>query len=478
MSQIAPPCDRALAAAAARGRPRDARSRGVLVVAGTVLGSSLAFIDGSAVGLILPVVQQRLGGDVGAAQWIVNGYLLTLSALVLAGGAAADRYGRRRVFVVGVAIFSAASLGCGLAPTLPLLVAFRAVQGAGAALLTPASLALLGVAFDEKDRGRAVSLWAAASGLTSAIGPVLGGWLTEAVTWRAVFLLNLPLAAAAVAFVLAGAGESRAERSGPPDVAGAAVATSSLAAAIWALTAAAARGFADPGVVAGLALGVVGLAALLAIERRAASPMLPLQLFRSATFSGANALTLLLYAALGGALFVLPFQLIRAFGYTPTAAGAALLPLSIGLAAVSPAAARLADRLGPRLLLTVGPLLVAAGFATLAATASDGRYWTGLFPGLAMLALGMGLAVAPLTDVVLGAVDPAYDGAAAGVNNAVARVAGLLAVSLAGFVLPPAGSDPQAITAGYRMAMLAAAACAAAAGACGVLTIRGPRAGA
>jgi EmrB/QacA subfamily drug resistance transporter len=426
------------------------------------------------VGLILPVVQQRLGGDVGAAQWIVNGYLLTLSALLLAGGAAADRYGRRRVFVVGVAIFSAASLGCGLAPTLPLLVVFRIVQGVGAALLTPASLALLGVAFDEKGRGRAVSLWAAASGLTSAIGPVLGGWLTEAVTWRAVFLLNLPLAAGAVACVLAGARESRAERSGPPDLAGAAVATLSLAAATWALTAAPARGFTDPGVLAGLALGAAGVAALLGIERRAVAPMLPLQLFRSATFSGANALTLMLYAAFGGALFVLPFQLIRALGYAPTAAGAALLPLSIGLAAVSPAAARLADRFGPRLLLTAGPLLVAAGFAMLAATASDGRYWTGLFPGLATLALGMGLAVAPLTDVVLGAVDPAFDGAAAGVNSAVARVAGLLAVSLAGFVLPPPGSAPEAMAAGYRLAMMAAATCAGAAGLCGLLTIRRP----
>jgi len=476
MSQIAPPCDRALAAAAGRDRPADARGRGALVVAGTVLGSSLAFIDSSAVGLILPIVQQRLGADVGAAQWIVTGYLLTLSALVLAGGAAADRYGRRRVFVIGVAIFSVASLACGLAPSLPALVAARIVQGLGAALLTPASLALLGAAFDDEDRARAVSLWAAASGLTSAIGPVLGGWLAQAVTWRAVFLINLPLAAAAIALVITGAKESRSERSGPPDLAGAAVATVGLAAVTWALTASAARGFADPGVVAGLALGAGGLIAFIWIERHADAPMLPLGLFRSRSFSGANALTLLLYAAFGGALFVLPFQLMRAFRYEPTAAGAALLPLSVGLAAVSPVAARLASRLGPRLLLTAGPLLVAAGFAMLAATASNGDYWTGLFPGLATLALGMGLAVAPLTDVVLGAVEPAYEGAAAGVNNAVARIAGLLAVALAGFVLPPPGAGSEAVGAGYRAAMIAAAACAAAAGLCGFLTIREDRA--
>jgi EmrB/QacA subfamily drug resistance transporter len=474
MSQPAPPCDRALAAVAGASPPPQGRRGGAMVVAGTVLGSSLAFIDSSAVNLILPIIQQRLGGGAAAAQWIMNGYLLMLGALVLAGGAAADRYGRRRIFAIGATVFSAASLACGLAPSLPALIAARAVQGCGAALLTPASLALLGAAFDAKGRSRAVGVWAAASGLTSALGPLLGGWLADAVSWRAVFLINLPVAGAAVAFVLAGAAESRSETSGPVDVAGALTVTLGLAAVTWALTEAPALGLANPKVIAGLAVSVASLAGFLWIERRSPAPMLPLKLFGSVTFSGANALTLLLYAAFGGALFVLPFQLIRALHYPPTLAGAALLPLSVGLAVMSPIAGRLVHAFGARLLLSGGPLLVAAGFAILAVSAPDAAYWSGLFPGLAALAVGMGLTVAPLTDAVLGAVDPAYEGAAAGVNNAVARVAGLLAVALAGFVLVQGAAPATAVTAGYRTAMIAAAVCAAGAGLIGALTIRKP----
>jgi len=437
------------------------------VLAGTVLGSSLAFIDGSAVNLVAPVIQQRLGGDVAAAQWIINAYALMLGALVLAGGAAADRFGRKRVFLVGVGLFAAGSAACGLSPDLPALIAARAVQGMAAAVLTPASLALLGASFDDKRRGQAVGVWAGASGLMSAIGPVLGGWLAQAVSWRAVFAINLPLAAVAVWLVASGAKESRGGRAGPVDWPGALAATAGLGFITWALTEAPKRG-ADPVVLAASGAGVALLAAFLWIEARAKAPMMPLGLFRSVKFSGLNGLTLLLYAAFSGALFILPFQLLRVHHYPTAEAGAALLPLSVGLAALSPISGRLASRIGARVMLLAGGLLVAAGFGLLALRAADPVYWTGAFPGLVVLALGMGVAVAPLTDAVLGAVPREREGAASGINNAVARVAGLLAVALAGFVL--GGADPDAIASGYRAAMLAAAAGAAIAGAIGFLT--------
>jgi EmrB/QacA subfamily drug resistance transporter len=444
------------------------------VLAGTVLGSGLAFIDSSAVNLTLPVIQQKLGGGVEAAQWVMNAYALLLSALllsalVLAGGAAADRYGRKRVFLVGVIVFTTASAACGLAPSLPALIAARAVQGIGAALLTPASLALLGAAFDAKGRGQAVGIWAGASGLTVAIGPVLGGWLTEWISWRAVFFINLPVAAFAVWLVAVHAEESRGARSGPVDVAGALAVTAGLAAVTWALTAAPKAG--PSALILGAAgLGVVALVAFVAIEARAANSLMPLKLFRSASFAGVNAVTLVLYAALGGALFLLPFELIRAHGYPPARAGVALLPLSLGLAVLSPVSGRILSRIGARLMLVVGPLLVAAGFGLLAVLSGAHSYWTGVLPGLAAVAVGMGIAVAPLTDTVLAAVPDEYEGAASGINNAVARVAGLLAVALVGFVV--GGANPGAIASGYRLAMIAAAAASAAAALIAVLTIR------
>jgi EmrB/QacA subfamily drug resistance transporter len=467
------PCARGLVKAAASVVTDHPEWTKRLVLAGTVLGSSLAFIDGSAVMLTLPVIQQELGGDLAAAQWIMNAYALMLGALVLAGGAAADRYGRKRVFLVGVVLFTLASLACGLSPSLPVLIAARAVQGVGAALLTPASLALLGATFDAKGRGQAVGIWAGASGLMSAIGPVLGGWLTQTVSWRAVFVINLPIALVAVWLVAAGAKESRGTATGPVDGWGAAAVTVGLGLITWGLTDAPKRGFGDPMILALLGLGVAGLVAFIAVERRVANPMTPLKLFRSVRFSGLNGLTLLLYAAFGGALFLLPFQLIRAHHYPPALAGAALLPLSIGLAVLSPLAGRLAARVGARAQLTVGPMLVGVGFGLLAWRAGDGGFWSGVFPGLAMLAVGMGTAVAPLTDAVLGAVPDEYEGAASGINNATARVAGLLAVSLVGFVLM--GEDAEAVAAGYRMAMVVAALVAVGAGLIGFLTVRDTR---
>jgi EmrB/QacA subfamily drug resistance transporter len=467
VSLLHPPCDRAIAHRVKA--LAHAPSAQTWVLTGTVLGSGLAFIDGSAVNLALPVIQQSLGGGVETAQWVMNAYALMLGALVLAGGAAADRYGRKRVFAVGVGLFTLASAVCGLAPDLPALLAARAVQGVGAALLTPASLALLGAAYDAKGRGQAVGIWAGASGLTSAAGPVLGGWLTQAISWRAVFFINLPVAAVAVWLVLANARESRGEVSGPVDWAGAGAVTVGLAAITWALTVAPKQG-ADLAVLAAGGLGVAALVAFVLIERKAANPMTPLALFKSLTFSGVNALTLVLYGAFGAAFFLLPFQLIRAHGYAPSAAGAALLPMSAGLAVLSPLAGRVSGRIGARPMLVMGPLLIAAGFGLLAAMSQAQSYWVSMFPGLVLVALGAGIAVAPLTDAVLGAVGEAFEGAAAGVNNAVARVAGLLAVALIGFAI--GGSDPQAIAAGYRMAMIVSAAASAAAALIAALTVR------
>jgi EmrB/QacA subfamily drug resistance transporter len=467
------PCARGLARAAGAvisGASDTGKVSPWRVLAGAVLGSSLAFIDSSAVTLTLPLIQQRLGGDVASAQWIMNAYALFLGALVLAGGGAADRYGRKRVFIVGVALFAAASLACALAPGLGALIAARAVQGAAAALLTPASLALLGATFEGARRGRAVGVWAGASGLTSAMGPVLGGWLAQAISWRAVFFINLPLAALAIWFVAVGARESRGEQAGPVDWAGAGAITAGLALITWSLTAAPKAGLGDPAVAGALAAGALGLGGFVWIERRAKSAMAPLDLFRSANFTGLNVYTLLLYGGFGGALFLLPFLLLRVHHYGAARAGAALLPLSVGLAVLSPISGTLANWIGARALLAAGPVLAAAGFALMAWRAPAAGYWTGAFPGLALLALGMGLAVAPLTDGVLRAAPQAYEGAAAGINNAVARVAGLLAVALVGFVLGSA--DPAAILAGYRMAMLAAAGLAAAAAALALASVR------
>lgn len=476
MTQVGATCDRGLALGAQNQHVEHSGRGQKMVLAGTVLGSGLAFIDSSAVNLTLPVIQAQLGGGLEAAQWIMNAYALMLGALVLAGGAAADRYGRKRIFVIGVVVFTAASLACALSPNLPVLIAARAVQGLGAALLTPASLALLGAAFDQKGRGQAVGVWAGASGLTSAIGPVLGGWLTDAISWRAVFLINLPIAAIAVWLVTAGAKESRGSNSGPVDWPGALAVTAGLAVIVWSLTVAPKVG-ASPAVLGSLVFGVAALVAFVAIERRSPNPMTPLGLFKSMTFSGVNALTFLLYAAMGAAFFLLPFQLIRAHGFAATAAGAALLPMSIGLALLSPISGRIAAKVGARPMLVAGALLIAAGYGLLATLANAGGYWTSMFPGLVVLALGSGTAVAPLTDAVLEAVDDQFEGAAAGVNNAVARVAGLLAVALVGFVLggdadPSSPAAREAVSAGYRMAMLLSAAAALGAALIAAVTVR------
>ena len=422
-------------------------------LAATILGSSLAFVDGSVVNVALPAIERDLassGASGASIAWLVNAYLLPLGALVLVGGVAGDRHGRKRIFLAGVAAFSAASLACALAPGFGWLLAARALQGVGAALLVPASLALLGAAFEGEARGRAVGTWAAASAVAGVVGPVVGGWLIDAVGWRAIFLVNLPIAAAAAWLAWRKVDESRDDDPAPLDLVGATLATLGLGLATFGLTALAAHGGAaarhGDAVVGGAALaaGAAALVAFVLVEARLGRrAMMPLALFGTSAFVGVTLLTLCLYAALSGMVVLLPYLLIRNAGWAATAAGAALLPLSLAMGLGSRAAGKLAERVGPRMLLTIGPLIVAAGFALfLRIDAGPVRYWTDVLPALAAVACGLTLSVAPLTAAVIAAVDAAHVGAASGVNNATARVAGLLATALLGYVLVADAGGP------------------------------------
>jgi EmrB/QacA subfamily drug resistance transporter len=368
-------------------------------------------------------------------QWVSNAYLLTLGALVLIGGAAGDRFGRRLVFLIGVAVFALASVACGLAPSVELLIAGRAAQGIGAALLTPGALAVIGAVFPPEERGKAFGAWAGAGALFGMIGPLVGGWLADAADWRFIFWINVPLAALTALVTLKAVPESRDAEAKGLDWLGALLAMTGLAALTWGLTAAPDLGWRDPWIVCGLAGGTALLAGFLWAEAREKHPMMPLGLFRSPVFSGINLLTLLLYFALSGAMFFLPFDLIRAHGWSATKAGAAMLPFAVIMSLFSGAAGRLADRFGARLSLSVGPILAGVGLALLAVPAPGAGYVDGPLAGMTVMAIGMTLAVGPLTAAVMGAVEPGHTGVASGVNNAVARIAGLLAIALLGLVL-------------------------------------------
>ena len=425
---------------ASRPGPRDAapplsaaRKRWILVA--TVLGSSLTFIDGSALGVALPAIQNDLGAGPAATQWVSNAYLLTLGALVLIGGAAGDRFGRRKVFLIGVAVFALASIACGLAPTVELLIAGRAVQGIGAALLTPGALAVIGSAFPPEERGKAFGTWAGAGAIFGMIGPLVGGWLADAADWRFIFWINPPLALLTVLITLKAVPESRDEKARGLDGLGALLAIGGLGGLTWALTAAPDLGWTDPLILTGLIGGAVLLAAFLWAEARQRHPMMPLGLFRSSVFSGINLLTLLLYFALGGAMFFLPFDLIRVHGWSATMAGAAMLPFAVIMGLFSGLAGKMADRFGAKLSLSLGPILAGVGLALLALPAPGAGYVDGPLAGMTVMAVGMTLAVGPLTAAVMGAVPPGHTGVASGINNAVARVAGLLAIALLGVIL-------------------------------------------
>jgi EmrB/QacA subfamily drug resistance transporter len=404
-----------------------------------ILGSSMAFMDGTIVNVALPAIQRSLQASAADAQWIIESYALFLAALLLVGGALGDRLGRRRVFVCGVALFTLSSGLCAAARTADELVAARALQGIGAALLVPGSLALLSAGFAQAERGRAIGAWSAFSGITAAVGPVVGGFLVDHLSWRWAFLLNLPIGLALAALSVAKVPESRGDGGhGPIDRAGASAATLGLAGIVFALIEAPARGWhAGPVLGAGV-LGLAALAAFVAIEARARAPMLPLGLFRNRDFSGANLLTLLLYAALGGGLYFFPLNLIQVQGWSATVAGAALLPFIAIMFALSRWAGTLVDRVGARLPLVAGPLVSAAGFAAFALPGTHADWWTGFFPAVCVLGLGMAVTVAPLTTTVMNAVAPSRAGTASGVNNAVSRTAALLAIAAFGGILAAA----------------------------------------
>jgi EmrB/QacA subfamily drug resistance transporter len=454
MSLFHSPCD----ATIARNQDEGARvGHPGMVISTTILASSLAFIDGSVVNVGLPAIGASLGADAVELQWVVNAYLLPLSALLLLGGAAGDRFGSRRLLMIGTGLFGIASIACALAPDLIWLLAARFVQGVSAAMLMPGSLAILGQSFSGEAKGRAIGIWAATGAAGAALGPVLGGWLIDAGSWRAIFLINVPLAAAAVALAYFYVSADAEEGSDPLDVTGAILATAGLGLATWALTEGSGRGWSMLVFVALVAGGLSLLGFVLAERRRGDKAMMPLTLFASPSFVGLTVLTFLLYAALGGFFVLLPFVLIEAGGYKAAQAGAALLPLPLVIALASPAAGALAGKIGPRWLLVIGPLIVAAGFLLTLRIGSQSDYWSGVLPAMLVIAVGMAGAVAPLTTAVLMSVDDRHVGAASGLNSAVARTGSLVAITLIGSVLAAVG--PALVGAFGVAAVVGAALC-------------------
>ena len=454
-------------------RYRSPAGRWILLI--TVLGSGLVALDATAVNVALPAIGQDFGASLMSLQWIVNAYSLTLAGLLLLGGSLGDRYGRRRLFVFGILWFAVASLICAIAPNSPSLIAARALQGIGAALLTPGSLAIIETTFHPEDRSAAIGAWSGLGGVMIAIGPVVGGYLATAMSWRLIFFINLPFAALAAWAAMQHLPESRPETAAARlDYVGAALAAFGLGGVIFALTVGPA-GWETPIVLATGVGGMIALVTFVLVERSIRHPLLPLELFRSRQFSAANAITFVIYGALGGALFLLPIQLQRVVGLSALKSGSALIPMTILMLLVSSLAGRLAQRTGPRLPMTIGPLIAAIGLALLVRVGPSGGYWLTIFPAIVVFGLGLSITVAPLTATVLAAAGPEHAGIASAINNDVARAAGLIAVATLPLVAGLTGSaalDPRILSAGFRMAMWIAATLVAAGGVLSYLTIR------
>jgi EmrB/QacA subfamily drug resistance transporter len=431
MTALKPPCDEGVVKSREAAAPC-ALASGPWILAATILGSAMAFIDGTVVNVALPQIQARLNATAIDAQWIVESYALFLAALILVGGSLGDHYGRRRIFTLGVVMFAAASVLCGLASSPEQLIVARAVQGVGGALLVPGSLAIISASFEEERRGRAIGTWSGFSGITAAIGPVLGGYLVDNVSWRAAFFINVPLAVVVLWISFRHVPESRDPDARRLDIPGAVLTTLALGGVVYGLIESQNSGFTDPRVLVSLALGVAALVAFVFVEGRVEEPMMPLSLFRSRNFAGANLLTLFLYAALGGSLYYLPFNLIQVHGYSATAAGSAFLPFVLITFVLSRWAGGLVTRYGAKLPLVIGPTITAAGFVLFALPGTEGSYWTTFFPAVVVMGLGMALVIAPLTTTALTSVSGRHAGLASGVNNAVSRTASLLCIPVLG----------------------------------------------
>jgi EmrB/QacA subfamily drug resistance transporter len=450
-------------------------SAGRWVLAVTILGSGIAFLEATVVNVALPKIGSDLDADVAGLQWVLNGYLLTLAALILLGGSLGDHFGRRRIFIVGVIWFTAASALCALAPNIEILVGARVIQGVGGALLTPGSLAIIEATFHPDDRARAIGAWSALGGIAAAVGPLAGGYLIDAVSWRAIFLINLPLGAFVVYQAHRHVPETRDPTvTGAVDVPGSALAALGLGGITFALIQAPEQGVVSASVLAALAIGLVASLLFFRAERRSGQPMLPLEIFSSPQFTGANLVTFVVYAALGGVFFLLIVFLQISLGYSPIAAGAASLPVTALLLLLSARAGALAQRIGPRLPLTFGPILIALGLLMMRGIQIGDSYVGAILPPILVFGFGLALVVAPITATVLAAADPNHAGVASGVNNAVARTAQLAAVAVFPLIAGLSGSDyqdPAALAHGFHTAMLAAAVLSAAGGVLAWLTI-------